>query len=233
MLKSESKEEHESEATLESHPPLFDGGGGRAAHRFLCGIPRTWSWITGDCIPEVLTTAGWAPCSGTPGPPQLQFLRPHRLGIPPPRRCGWRAPRLTLQLGRRLAIGLKIAAPARSPARPGKGRISPAGAEPQAELISSPHGSSSRVPLFRCAALLLRPAARRGHAAPGRPVQRAERRQEDGCRGPGRAAGAAHAHDPRAQVGRPCLQERVRLLLRLPGKEDPWRGRAAGGLGNG
>lgn len=83
MLKSESKEEHESEATLESHPPLFDGGGGRAAHRFLCGIPRTWSWITGDCIPEVLTTAGRAPCSGTPGPPQLQFLRPHRLGIPP------------------------------------------------------------------------------------------------------------------------------------------------------
>lgn len=140
---------------------------------------------------------------------------------PPPRRCGWRAPRLTLQLGRRLAIGLKIAAPARSPARPGKGRISPAGAEPQAERISSPHGCSSRVPLFRCAALLPRPAALSGHAAPGRPVQRAERRQEDGCRGPGRAAGTAHAHDPRAQVGGPCLQERVRLLLRLPGKEDP------------
>lgn len=140
---------------------------------------------------------------------------------PPPRRCGWRAPRLTLQLGRRLAIGLKIAAPARSPARPGKGRISPAGAEPLAERISSPHGCSSRVPLFRCAALLLRPAALSGHAAPGRPVQRAERRQEDGCRGPGRAAGTAHAHDPRAQVGGPCLQERVRLLLRLPGKEDP------------
>lgn len=88
-------------------------------------------------------------------------------GHPPPRRCGLRAPRLTLQLGRRLAIGLKIAAPARSLARPGKGRISPAGAEPQPERSSIPHGSSSPVPLFRYAALLpgpLRSAAmqRRG-----------------------------------------------------------------------
>lgn len=50
---------------------------------------------------------------------------------PPPRRCGWRAPRLTLQLGRRLAIGLKIAAPARRPAGRGRGRASPARADPQ------------------------------------------------------------------------------------------------------
>lgn len=112
---------------------------------------------------SVLGDPGTSPASTPVSPPARH---------PPPRRCGWRAPRLTLQLGRRLAIGLKIA-PARSPARPGKGRISPAGAEPQPERISSPHGSSSPVPLFRCAALLPRPAALRGHAAPGRPVQRA------------------------------------------------------------
>lgn len=199
-------------------------GRSRCAPLFCAGFPGLDPGQLGitspRCGPRRVRRRAWGPGASlvpTPASPPARH--------PPPRRCGWRAPRLTLQLGGRLAIGLKIATPARWPAG--------AGAEPpQPELILSPRGRFVQVLFSRCAALFPRPAALRGHAAPGRPVQRAGRRREDGCRGPGRAAGASYAHDPRAQVGGPRLQERVRLLLRLPGKEDPRRSRAAG-LGNG
>ena len=133
-----------------------------------------------------------------PAPPGLA-LRPGRqarpgpqapLQCPLPARCGGcsRAPRLTLQLGRRFAIGLKIAAspsPASPPASPGpgcplppRGRLSP---PVPARLQSPAQPAQPAAAAAAAAAEVGRPSAqlgwsaRRGHAAPGRPVRHAGR----------------------------------------------------------
>lgn len=166
------------------------------------------------------------PAGARPPPPLLaRPLLEAPLQRPLPARCGWRSrtPRLTLQLGRRFAIGLKIAA-SPWPARPRPRVPAPA---PRPALPARPGSAPvaraarrSRGQTQRSSSAQLRSGARRGHAAPGRPIRHAGRQQqqEDGCRRHRRAAGAPHADDPRAQVRGPSLQERVRILLRLSRK---------------
>lgn len=153
--------------------------------------------------PGRLLRAGSGSALGSCAPRRGAAFRPHPgarprrgapSGAPSPARCGWRspAPRLTLQLGRRLAIGLKIAAspPPQAPgarSRPAaRSRRLPArlgSCRPRSRHVRSPPAwplarwrrRRAPAPTPAPTPTLGRFGARRGHAAPGRPVQHAGR----------------------------------------------------------